>query len=69
MPSEWNEDEHPRGQPDNKGQFVKKIFMYPAKRCDRWAILNINELPDGTRTPARIIIDNGSYISPKVKKY
>lgn len=22
--SEWDESEHPRGQPDNKGQFVKK---------------------------------------------
>ncbi len=29
--SEWNEDEHPRGQPDNKGQFVKKDLYVSGK--------------------------------------
>ena len=125
--SEWDESEHPRGQPDNKGQFVKKdrsrggtsvitnkkfsdisdrleqlcvhsvrsinhvekkflsnsewaryygtlseiqsgtLRKRKTKGGDRWVILNINELSDGTRTPPRIIIDNGSYDSPKVK--
>ena len=34
----------------------------------RWVILNTNEESDGTRTPARLILDNGKYISKKNKK-
>ena len=34
----------------------------------RWVILNTNEESDGTRTPARMILDNGKYIQTKVKK-
>ena len=33
----------------------------------RWVILNVDVESDGTRTPARLILDNGRYISPKVK--
>ncbi|MDE7406468.1 MAG: hypothetical protein K2M89_06320 [Clostridiales bacterium] len=122
--AEFREREHPRGQPDNAGQFVKNgeaqggsaqskeysnlpsagqlveryerkfgtvdreqltpsewrryydaigdikaetVRERKTKNGNRWVILNSDELPDGTRTPARLIIDNGKYISPKVK--
>lgn len=32
----------------------------------RWVVLNANESQDGTRTPARLIFDNGSYENPHV---
>lgn len=32
----------------------------------RWVIMNTDVLPNGTTTPPRILIDNGSYVSPKV---
>ena len=122
----FNESEHPRGQPDNKGQFVKKdkstggtsvAYVEPTrarqiiatyerahgpvenqitsvslskqewaryyatiseiqagtlrtrktKSGNRWVILNTDETSKGTKTPPRIILDNGSYVSPRVK--
>ena len=123
--AEFIEREHPRGQPKNSGQFVKKdeaqgsstpsdeyshlpnakqlvekyerkfgpvdqaqltqsewrryydtigemragnVRERKTKNGNRWVILNSNELSNGTRTPTRLILDNGGYISPKVKK-
>lgn len=119
----WNEADHPRGQPKNAGQFVEKggakviqsdalpnvarlIQQYKSKRGTfdnqvaissmdksewkryydvlgeiqagllkerkskkgkRWVILNVNELGTGKRTPARLIVDNGSYEHPRVQ--
>lgn len=121
----FNESDHPRGQPDNKGQFVKKdkstggtsvAYVEPTrarqiiatyerahgsienqitnvslskqewaryyetigeiqagtlrtrktKSGNRWVILNTDETTKGTKTPPRIILDNGSYVSPRV---
>ncbi len=85
----WDESEHPRGQPDNKGQFVKKgnelsksewrryydtlgeiqagtVSTWSTDNGTRWVALNVNVEQDGTKTPARLILDNGSYVSPEV---
>lgn len=44
------------------------VREHKTKDGSRWLILNVNELQDGTRTPARLILDNGSYENPRVKK-
>lgn len=40
---------------------------HKTKNGARWVILNTNVESNGTRTPARLIFDNGKYENPKVR--
>ncbi len=52
---------------DTLGEIQAGMVRARNVRNGRWVILNVNVESNGKRTPARLILDNGNYVSPKVK--